>query len=370
MRELFRVRVEATVSCPIHDSFRVRQVGGMFDVPLENESSGTFEIELPDEDEDWQIGLIAGPSGSGKSTIARKAYGDALHTATSWPDDRAAIDGFPAHHGIKEITHVLTAVGFGSPPAWIRPYAALSRGEQFRCDLAAALLTDGPLVAFDEFTSVVDRTVARFASAAVSKAIRCGRIEKRFVAVTCHYDIARWLEPDWTADMATRTLRRRRLRRPRIELAVFRCHHAAWRLFSPHHYLSRSVNRAAHCYLVTWNDTPVAFCAVLAVPGNKGCWRISRLVVLPDYQGLGIGRRIADTIARLYGEASRRMTIVTSHPAMIQSLKRSDHWKAIRVKKTGHAVQRGAKTGVLTGYIRSASQGRCVVSFRYAGAAA
>jgi transcriptional regulator with GAF, ATPase, and Fis domain len=61
-----------------------------------------------------------------------------------------------------------------------------------------------PLVAFDEFTSVVDRNVARIGSAAVAKAIRSGQIRCRFVAVTCHYDIIDWLAPDWIIDMATR----------------------------------------------------------------------------------------------------------------------------------------------------------------------
>ncbi len=61
-----------------------------------------------------------------------------------------------------------------------------------------------PLVAFDEFTSVVDRNVAQIGSAAVAKGIRSGQIRCRFVAVTCHYDILEWLAPDWIIDMATR----------------------------------------------------------------------------------------------------------------------------------------------------------------------
>ena len=59
------------------------------------------------------------------------------------------------------------------------------------------------MVAFDEFTSVVDRTVAKVCSAAIAKGIRQGHIPCRFVAVTCHYDVAEWLEPDWVLDMAT-----------------------------------------------------------------------------------------------------------------------------------------------------------------------
>src|SRR5581483_10418874 len=105
-------------------------------------------------------------------------------------------------------------------------YHVLSGGERFRCDLARALSVrsgsslfnprpigpgvqvenaPGPMglglndsqpravVAYDEFTSVVDRTVAQIGSAAIAKGIRSGRIACRFVAITCHYDVAEWL---------------------------------------------------------------------------------------------------------------------------------------------------------------------------------
>ena len=65
-----------------------------------------------------------------------------------------------------------------------------------------------PLTVFDEFTSVVDRNVAKVCSAAIAKGIRRGSIPCRFVAVTCHYDVAAWLEPDWIVDMSTCELTR------------------------------------------------------------------------------------------------------------------------------------------------------------------
>ena len=54
---------------------------------------------------------------------------------------------------------------------------------------------DEPLVVFDEFTSVVDREIAKVSAFAISKAVR--RSKKKFIAVTCHYDVVDWLEPDW-----------------------------------------------------------------------------------------------------------------------------------------------------------------------------
>ena len=75
-------RFDVVVECPVYDSFRVQQVAGMFDVPLKQKARERFEVELPVEVDDWQIGLIVGPSGSGKSTVARHAFGASLYSPT------------------------------------------------------------------------------------------------------------------------------------------------------------------------------------------------------------------------------------------------------------------------------------------------
>ncbi|MGC3972374.1 MAG: hypothetical protein QM775_35040 [Pirellulales bacterium] len=129
------------LSTPIRDSFRVRQVAGMFDVPLRKKLTERFAYELPTADEPWRIGLIVGPSGSGKSTIARHAFGSAVYEAGRWPEDAAVIDVLDEVVGrrdvsIKQLVGLLTAVGFSSPPGWVKPYRVLSNGERFRCDLA------------------------------------------------------------------------------------------------------------------------------------------------------------------------------------------------------------------------------------------
>src|SRR5262249_47852713 len=118
---------------------------------------------------------------------------------------------------------------------------------------------------FDEFTSVVDRQVARIASAAIARAIRKQHIPARLVVVSCHSDILEWLEPDWVVEMATRTLSRGCLRREPIELRIIPAKHRAWNLFAKHHYLSGALSRAASVYVAAWNDTPVALCAVVAL---------------------------------------------------------------------------------------------------------
>lgn len=391
--------LKVTVSCPVHDSFRVQQVAGMFDVPLAEKASEKFCVDVPGAEEEWQIGLIVGPSGSGKSTIAREAFGGNVYGGRPWPGDRAVVDCFE-ELSVRHVVELFTAVGFGSPPSWVKPYPVLSNGERFRCDLARALATGfsvqgcgmqdagdrdkasklrslppasyiaNPLTVFDEFTSVVDRDVAKVCSAAIAKGIRRGHLPCRFVAVTCHYDVAAWLEPDWILDMATSELVRTspggaggRFRRPPIELEIHRCRLAAWQLFKRHHYLSGSLPAGARCYLTTWEGIPVNFCATVPVIMKKNHRRFTRIVTLPDYQGIGIGMRSVAAVAELHRAEGLRINVTSSHPALIRHCRRSPLWKGVNVKKTGGSRPRGSR---FPSY-RSAA-GRAVVSFEYIGA--
>ena len=358
-------RVSVVVESPIHRSFRVEQLAGMFDVEIERKTRQEFHVEVPGLDDEWKVGAIVGPSGSGKSTIAREAYGKDLHTGFRWPRDAAVIDGF-GEATTKQISGVMNAVGFSSPPSWLKPYHVLSNGEQFRCNLARAmLLTDRPVVAFDEFTSVVDRTVAKIGSAAVAKAVRKGRGCRRFVAVTCHYDVVEWLEADWVLDMASGRLARGSLRRPTIELEVVKVHRSAWELFRKHHYLSGFVSPAATCFVAFCGETPVAFSAWQEMGGDCDCGtkREHRTVVLPDYQGLGIGSRLADLCASLWRGAGFTVRSVSGHPAVIGYRSRSPQWQTIRFGLgTTNQMPMERKCG-----IRSDRWRRCTGSFRYVG---
>lgn len=363
--------VRVSLSCPVVPTFRVKQVAGLFDVPLKKRASVEYAVEVPNREEDWKIGAIVGPSGSGKSSVAREAFADALYSAADWPAGDAiveAIGGATDPLGqlvgekltIHDITHMLTAVGFSSPPDWIKPYHVLSNGQKFRCDLARALLAPGDLVAFDEFTSVVDRQVAQVASLALRKSIDAGKIRKRFVAVTCHHDVLDWLNPDWVLDMSTQQLARGCLRRrPPIDLEIVRCSSKAWRLFAPHHYLD-TLNPVAQCFLGVWREQPVCFAGTLPRFGRGQ--RISRIVVLPDFQGVGIGSRFLNAIASLHPKGTP-VTITASHPSIIWFCRHSPHWRTIQERQpitaTGDSKRPRLKKG------RAAA--RAIGSYLYIG---
>lgn len=381
---------QVTVECPVPSSFAVDQVRGMFDLPKADTLREEFNVELPGDEEDWQIGVIVGPSGSGKTTVARQAYGERfIEGGFRWEKNKAVVDHF-GKLSIKHVTQTLTSVGFSSPPAWLKPHHVLSGGERFRCDLARALLRPGELVAFDEFTSVVDRTVARIGSAAIGKSIRSGRIGKKFVAVTCHYDVLDWLEPDWVLDMATQQLARGRLwRRPSIELTVAPVHRGAWQLFRRHHYLNHDLHNVAKCFVAFWGDEPVAFSSWIhrMTRGRRQHdMREHRTVVLPDFQGVGIGNRVSELCASIFVGAGGRAFSTTSHPNMIHYRHNSPKWKTLRFgmaapsggsglfkrvasgKATAVEVNR-ATTQKTTGRRALDSAGRVTGGFQYIGPA-
>ena len=177
-------------------TFRVASVMSAFDLQTEKVVE-RFKGNIDIENKEWNVGLIVGSSGTGKSTIAKTCFPNEYVHKFEYKA-KSVVDDMPENKSIKEITRAFTSVGFSSPPSWLKPYHVLSNGEKMRVDLARCILEDKEMFVFDEFTSVVDREVAKTGSYAISKAVR--RLNKKFIAVSCHRDIIDWLEPDWIYD--------------------------------------------------------------------------------------------------------------------------------------------------------------------------
>ena len=356
-----RVAVAINRAVPIKRTARVMQVEGIFDIPPAEQSKEAWSVCLPLDERPWNIGLIQGPSGSGKTTIAKECFGDAYVKEHVWDDDAAVVDGFPAKMGAKDITLQLSGVGFSSPPSWLRPYRVLSTGEQFRVSLARTLAEYPDLAVVDEFTSVIDRTVAKIGSATVAKAVR--RRGGQFVAVTCHPDVEAWLDPDWTYSTADHSFAWRSLRgRPPILLEIARVHRSAWQLFAHHHYLTGEHSRVAWCFCGFIDGMPVTFQSYLSFVGRLGpkggagglhARRGHRSVTLPDYQGIGANNAIKTTLASMWKGMGYRVFRNTGHPAEIAIAKRDKLWVMTRAPSRGGRDSGGHMTHGGTRYVAS-----------------
>lgn len=165
------------------ESFRVSKIQADYDVQACHSNEHFIgNVEIPD---DWQIGVIVGGSGTGKTTIAKELFDDNFVTTFEYKSN-SVVDDMPSCCTITDIQKMFYAVGFGSVPSWLKPYSVLSNGEKMRVDLARALL-EKDFVVFDEFTSVIDRQIAQTVCIAINKCIK--NSNKKFVAISCHYDI-------------------------------------------------------------------------------------------------------------------------------------------------------------------------------------
>ncbi len=295
------------------------QLARQFD--YEWDGSTTFDLppigKVPDE---YGIGLIVGPSGSGK-TLLLNQFGTPK-TYDWWPN-RSVVSHFGA---VVDPIDRLAAVGLNSIPTCLKPYKVLSTGEKYRADTARALW---PGAVLDEFTSTVDRQVAQSISIALRRYVDKVQLQNLTIA-TCHFDVIRPLEPDWVFNTMSGVLNTgRRVPRARTKLSVHRCSYKFWSLFGHHHYLTGKIHKQAQCFIGFLNEVPAVFTAVLAFPHPiiKKAFREHRTVVLPDFQGMGIGPAFSNAIASLFTSTGRRYFSRTSHPRFGHYREHSPLWR-------------------------------------------
>jgi len=351
-------RVDLLVETRLARTPRVKQLSGMFDVPASEKLSHHWAGDLPIDERDWNVGLIVGPSGAGKSSVARQLFGEPA--ALAWKAE-SVCDDFDERFTIAEIAEICSAVGFNTIPSWMKPFGVLSTGEKFRVELARHLLEGGGEIVIDEFTSVVDRQVAHIGCHAVQKHVR--KRGKKFVAITCHYDVIDWLQPDWMLEPATMTFQWRSVqRRPALDVEIARVDHAAWRLFAPFHYLTAELANSAACYVLFVEGVPASFAGVLHRPHPKvrDIKGVSRLVTLPDYQGLGLAMILVDALGAAHKGLGLRLHTYPAHPSLVRSFDRSPRW-ALQ-KRPGVFSPALGKTSTM-----ARGGGRPCAVFEYAG---
>lgn len=341
MEEVYKIGKGKTLKSKVEIDDFTAKITKCFDYEFDGISSfSSWKSLKPYLQEEFNIGLIVGSSGSGKSQLL-KDFGE--EEVIQWDNKLSIASSFSTP---DEAIDKLSAVGLNSIPSWVKPYKVLSTGEAFRADLARRLKDNAVI---DEFTSVVDRHVAEACSVAVSKYIRKKDL-KNIVFATCHRDIIEWLEPDWVFDTDSgELLVGRCLRRPDIEIKIYKTTKLAWEIFKNFHYLSNDINSAVRCYLATWQDEIVAFSGNLCLPGRipplfegdkRNKFRESRLVVLPDYQGLGIGTRLSNCVGEMFLNEGYRYFSKTAHIRMGTYRNSSHLWRPTSTNMVSRAKSR------------------------------
>lgn len=382
------MKITVNNNCTDYHSYRAARVKSLFNA--ESGANFTLTADLPVEDMPWKIGVIVGPSGSGKTSTGRKVFGPDALWQPEWPHDRPIVDAIAPGGDFDAVTGALAAVGLGTVPTWLRPYPVLSNGEKFRADLARVISEAPAQVVIDEFTSVVDRQIARFGALAFQKAWR--RTPGQAVLLSCHYDVLEWIEPDWVFDTATGefTDTRGLLRRPRFELEIRQTDASYWPLFKPHYYLDLPMPINATYYVGLVDGEPV--CHLAVATKNKGAGkgafegRATRLVTMPEWQGAGVGTRFLNAIAQMWLDGqnrwSNKTTTVfhTSHPALCAALRRDPKWRQIsaelfggnkgqsRTSQTASEMKKGRRGSDIVG--KGGGYGghmRAIQGFRYYG---
>jgi len=124
-----------------------------------------------------------------------------------------------------------------------------------------------------------------------------------------------------------------RYTRPKIELEIYEIpkeyKRFFWELFKKHHYLSEELNVAARCYVGYWEGNPVAFESTLSLPSGtmKNAWREHRLVVLCDYQGLGLGNTMSEFMGEYLKRDGKRFFSKTANIKLGEYRNNSPKWK-------------------------------------------
>lgn len=309
----------------VKENFKNNQIKSVFDIQDNTIIHKATHNLFFDEIENWNIGTITGISGAGKSLLAKeiaKKYNIKVIEKNDWSDD-SIINNFNGN--IDEVLNFLTKVGLNTQPSYLKSYSILSNGEKMRCDIAKAIF-ENDFVIIDEFTSVVDRHIAKIICMCIKKLLN-KYSNKKIIFVSCHKDFLEWLEPDWHYDLDTQTFTKDiPQQRPKMEFYITKGQRADWEIFRQYHYLNHNLSATTNIFLLlNENKDKVGFIAFKQFPHPRILLeKIHRLVILPDYQGIGLGNAfLSKTCAIHFKEKNKTIAITTSLLRFANSIKKN-----------------------------------------------
>tara|TARA_R110000868_G_C10972548_1_gene770434 strand:- start:24422 stop:25549 length:1128 start_codon:yes stop_codon:yes gene_type:complete len=326
----------------ISKSFRCNKAADSLDIDVNKKSNHYFKVNA-DLETEYNIGLIVGASGSGKTTLAKQILGDECFK--EYIDlSKPVIDQLPKELDYNSCQKILSGVGLTSVPCWIRPSYTLSNGQKARAEMALACYNSkDDVIAIDEFTSVVDRTVAKVMSHSIQKFAR--REKKTIILLACHYDIIEWLNPDWIIDCNKQSYTDRRAlrldfkRKEQLEFTIKEIDKSSWKYFSKYHYLSDKLpGGKLYTYGLFEGDNQIGFiCYANYTPKRKNkdwIFHMNRVVVHPDYAGLGLGiHLINETSEHVSKKPEMRVMSKFSSLPVFKAMTKNRQWKLKKISR-------------------------------------
>ncbi len=88
---------------------------------------------------------------------------------------------------------------------------------------------------------------------------------------------------------------------------------------------------AAEQWVGIMNGQLVCHRGIIQFPMRKGWKRGHRMVVLPDFQGIGIGTAFENYTSKHYADLGWNINITTTTPALVHALCRDKNWILTRV---------------------------------------
>lgn len=125
--------------------------------------------------------------------------------------------------------------------------------------------------------------------------------------------------------------------------------------------MNTDLARNAQQFIGIMNGKIVCHTGVIQAPLRKGFKQVHRLVVLPDYQGIGIGTKFITFIADYFKKQDYIMKLITTTPAIRFALDKSYLW---RLTRSGKVQPNGNKT-YLAHFSNSESSNRITYTYVY-----
>lgn len=332
--------IVVNLECEMGSSYRCQKAADSVNLDPNTKSKHVLALNGVDLS-DFTVGIILGASGSGKTTLAKQLFGGAFLVDTLILD-LPVIDQFSKETKYEDCVAALTGMGLTSIPCWLRPAKTLSNGQRTRAQ-AALKMAEAPIggiTVIDEWTSVVDRTVAKVMSHTIQKEAR--RKNKKILLLSCHYDVVEWLNPDIVIDCNKQTFVNRKKkgevetlkRQDRLRLDVRECDKRTWRYFSKYHYLSHSLAPdTKHVFGLFSGADQIGFCAFTRYAfKNPLMLHSNRVVVHPDYVGLGLGIKMVDIAAEFLAAKGYEIRAKFTSVAMLKARVKNPKWRLLSVQ--------------------------------------